>query len=221
MNTITFSKNLRKFRSMKGLSKTELAKRVGVSDVMIGYWESGKNEPRMGKVEMIADVLGVSIDDLLFEETPSGNNLPPNAIPVKGKSWEVPLYGSIAAGVPLEMLRVEEYIEVPEAIAENHPTAFLLKVNGDSMNKIVPNGAYALIDPSEEVNNGDVAAVAVNGQDATLKRFYQLHNTIALEPDSYNPEHVAKLYDSNSEDSANLRLIGKMVWYMSPVNIKY
>jgi repressor LexA len=219
VNTITFAKNLKKFRNQRGLSKTELGKRVGVSDVMVGYWESGKNEPRMGKVEMIADVLDVSIDDLLFEDNTIKSKIPDNAIPVKGNSWEVPLYGSIAAGTPLEMIPVEEYVEIPETVADRYPDSFLLKVTGDSMNKVVPHGAYALIEPCEEVNNGEIAAVTVNGHDATLKRFYQLQNTIALEPDSYNPEHIARLY--NSEEASTLRVIGKMVWFMSPLNIKY
>lgn len=66
MTKINFSNNLTRFREAKGLSKEELGERIGVSGVTIGYWESGRNEPRMGKVELIAQVLNVDIDDLLF-----------------------------------------------------------------------------------------------------------------------------------------------------------
>lgn len=221
MNTIIFSENLKKFREQKGLTKSELAKRVGVSDVTIGYWESGKNEPRMGKVELIAGVLGVSIDDLLFGGTSFAVPIIAKKLAAKGESGHLPLYGSIAAGLPLEMVPVDDYVEVPKTIADRYPGAFLLRVNGDSMNKIVPNGAYAVIIPCDEINNGEIAAVAVNGNDATLKRFYRLNNSIALEPDSYNPEHVAKLYDMNIEDASTLKVIGKMVWFMSPFDAKY
>lgn len=131
-----------------------------------------------------------------------------------------PLYGSIAAGTPIEMLTVEDYIEVPKNIALKYPKAFLLKINGDSMNKVIPNNSYALINPQEEVNNGDVVAVAINGYDATLKRFYKLQNTTVLEPDSYNSEHVAKTFNG-LENEPKLRVIGKMVWFMSGFDMKY
>lgn len=89
------------------------------------------------------------------------------------------------------------------------------------MNKVVPNGAYALIDPymGEEPVNGDVVAIQVNGYEATLKRFFRLPNTIVLEPDSYNPEHTAQ--NLTVPEMETLRVIGKMVWYMSPPNAKF
>ncbi|MNI83995.1 LexA repressor [compost metagenome] len=118
------------------------------------------------------------------------------------------------------MIPVEDYIDVPRTIVEQYPDAFLLKVNGDSMNKIVPNGTYALVTPCKEVVNGDIVAVAVNGYDATLKRLYKLQNTTVLEPDSYNPDHEAQTYKSGDEDSV-IQIIGKMVWFMSPYNIKF
>ncbi|ETK29926.1 hypothetical protein ERIC1_1c34850 [Paenibacillus larvae subsp. larvae DSM 25719] len=216
MNTINFAKNLKKLRTEKGVTKSELARRIGVSDVMVGYWESGKNEPRMGKVEMIAEVLGVTTDDLLFDADTAKE-----FIPVKGRSCQVPLYGSIAAGIPLEMIQVDEYIEIPEYMCVSYPKAFLLKVSGDSMNKIVPNGSYALIDPCTEVTNGEVAAVVVNGSEATLKRFYKLQNTIVLEPDSYNPDHVAKTFNVSEDTNTTIKILGKMIWFMAPFDVKF
>lgn len=68
MKKINFSGNLKKYREAKGLSKEELGSRLGVSGVTVGYWEAGRNEPRMGKVEQIAEVLDVTTDDLLFED---------------------------------------------------------------------------------------------------------------------------------------------------------
>src|SRR5690606_33769706 len=58
--------NLKRIREWRKLTKEELGERVGVSGVTIGYWETGRNEPRMGKVQQIADVLNVDLDDLLF-----------------------------------------------------------------------------------------------------------------------------------------------------------
>ncbi|MEC0234034.1 helix-turn-helix transcriptional regulator [Paenibacillus kribbensis] len=70
MAVIYFKENLKRFREDRGWSKEELGERVGVSGTMIGYWEKGTNEPRMGKVQMIANVLGVDTDELLFQSPP-------------------------------------------------------------------------------------------------------------------------------------------------------
>lgn len=221
MNTIGFAENLKKLREAKGWTKAELGKRVGVSDVTIGYWESGKTEPRMGKVEMVAEILGVTTDELLFTTAPAApakNHIKNITFPV-GTSNKVPLYGSVAAGIPLEMMPVNEYIEIPSAIATKYPEAFLLRVNGDSMNRIIPHGAYALVDPCESVNNGEIAAVTVDGDEATLKRFFRLHNSIALEPDSYNPDHGVKIFDNNN--MIPVKVIGKLVWFMAAPNFKF
>lgn len=66
MKQIRFAENLKRIREWRGLTKEELGERIGVSGVNIGYWETGRNEPRMGKVEQIAEILNVSTDDLLF-----------------------------------------------------------------------------------------------------------------------------------------------------------
>lgn len=208
-----------------GYTDAEVGRRLGVNRSTIGRWKSGEQSPPLSKIKDIAALFGVNPMVFVDEnanstrEVIAESNETYNAVPTKGTSSKVPLYGSIAAGQPLEMIVVEDYIEIPASIAERYPKAFLLRVNGDSMNKIVPNGAYALIEPTEEIKNGEVAAVTVNGYDATLKRFFRLQNTVALEPDSYNKDHVAKIY--NSDEVSSLKVIGKMVWYMSPFNAKY
>lgn len=206
MTEINFAENLKRLRENKGLSKAELARRVGVSDVTVGDWEKGKISPRMGKVELIADTLGVTTDDLIFGMNSNDSKL-------------VPLYGSIAAGTPIEMIQADEFIEIPEYISQRYPGSYLLKINGDSMNRIIPQGSYALISPTQDVSNGDAAVISINGKDATLKRFYKLQNTIVLEPDSYNPEHQAVSFQST--DNLQLKILGKMVWFMAPYNQKF
>lgn len=66
MKDINFASNLKRFRERMELSKEELGQKLGVSGATIGYWESGRNEPRMGKLENIAETLGVTTYELLF-----------------------------------------------------------------------------------------------------------------------------------------------------------
>lgn len=215
-----FSRVFSELADKSGYTDAELARRLKVNRSTIGRWKNGELSPKLPALKSIADLF--QVNPLIFvDDKYKQSSLPKEAIPVKGKSISVPLYGSIAAGIPLEAIPVEEYIEIPEDVGSWYPNAFLLRVNGDSMNKVVPNGAYALIDPynGEDVGNGDVVAVQVNGYEATLKRFFKLHNTVVLEPDSYNPDHVAQNFTSPETD--NLRIMGKMVWFMSPPNTKF
>ena len=130
---------------------------------------------------------------------------------------DVPLYGSIAAGMPIEMTPVEDTYPVPCAVMEKHPDAFLLKIEGESMNRILPNGCYALIEPCSTVeHNNDPYAVCVNGYDATVKRVRKLNNGFELIPDSNDPTYAKKTFNYNEPDTQTITVIGRVVYYVLP-----
>ena len=69
-----------------------------------------------------------------------------------GKGFiDVPLFGTIDAGMSIEIAAIEDAFPIPVRVHEKYPDAFLLKVVGESMNKILPNGCYALVDPCKDV----------------------------------------------------------------------
>lgn len=130
---------------------------------------------------------------------------------------EVPLYGSIAAGTPIEMIPVDETHPVPAKVMDKYPEAFLLRVKGRSMDKVLPDGCYALIDPCEEVERDNQPhAVCVNGYDATIKRVRNLANGIELDPDSTDPTFKPSIYDYGDENTEEITIIGRVVYYVLP-----
>lgn len=140
---------------------------------------------------------------------------------VKGVSTysfiEIPLYGSIAAGTPIEMIESNGTHPVPKKVAENYPGSFLLKVKGSSMNRVLPDGCYALIDPCEDVERDNQPyAVCVNGYDATIKRVHKLANGFELVPDSTDPTYKAKVYDYGEPETETVTVIGRVVYYVLP-----
>lgn len=219
---MTIGERIKKRRKELKLSVDALADRLGKNRATVYRYESDEidNMP-LSVLEPLASALHVSPAHLIGWEEPDTKltGMPEHTL--IATSRQVPLYGSIAAGVPLEMIEVIEYIEIPLNVALRYPKAFLLKVNGDSMNKIIPNGMYALIDPTDDIKNGDPVAVNVDGFEATLKRFYKLHNTIVLEPESYNPEHKPQIFDCTTSECEEIKVIGKMVWFMSPLDSKF
>lgn len=130
---------------------------------------------------------------------------------------DVPLYGSIAAGTPIEMIEIDETHPVPAKVMDKYPDAFLLKVKGRSMDKVLPDGCYALVDPCEEVERENQPhAVCVNGYDATIKRVRNLANGIELDPDSTDPTFKPSIYDYGDENTEEITIIGRVVYYVLP-----
>lgn len=124
-----------------------------------------------------------------------------------------PVYGQISAGIPNW---AEECIEGripidPELMNITNPDeCFFLRVNGESMNKEIKNGAYALIRKTDFVENGDIAAVLVNGFNATLKKFSKQGDLVILEPMSNDPSFTTQVYNKDTEIKVIGKYIGKM-----------
>ena len=103
-----------------------------------------------------------------------------------------PIVGKIAAGQPiLAQENIEGYLPVDPNVygMSTSEDLFYLRVSGESMNKIVKNGDYALIHKQDYADNGDIIVAIVNGDDeATLKRYRRINEElIILEPMSSLP----------------------------------
>ncbi len=131
----------------------------------------------------------------------------------KDKFYMCPVYGQISAGQPNW---AEECIEGrlpidPELMGILNPEEhFFLRVNGESMNNVVKNGAFALIHKQDIVEDGEIAVVLVNGYDATLKRFTKKGDVVVLEPDSNDPSFKTQIYDKNTPIKILGKYVGKM-----------
>lgn len=200
-------------RIAKGWSQQDLAEKLGTTQQTIQRYEAGARDIKSSVLVKLSAALGVTISYLLGMENAS---IPSNAM------TDVPLYGSIAAGTPIEMMEVEDMHPVPTALHDKYPDAFLLKVEGDSMNRILPNGCYALVDPCDDIDySGDPYAVCVNGCDATVKRVRKLNNGFELAPDSNDPTYKPTVYDYGVKGTATVTVIGRVVYYVLPFDWRF
>lgn len=111
----------------------------------------------------------------------------------------LPIIGEVAAGVPgYAEERVESYATRLQDLLDIREGDFLLRVRGDSMIGIgIYPGDYVVIHPtSVEPQNGEVALVAVPGEDtATLKRWQRHNGTVTLH--SENPAYAPMTYHTS------------------------
>ena len=103
---------------------------------------------------------------------------------------ELPLVGSVAAGLPIEALEVPEGVSVPAELA-GRGESFVLRVKGDSMvGEGILDGDLIVVEKVERVENGALAVVLIRGEEATVKRFYQETNMVRLRPSNPAMEDI-------------------------------
>ena len=196
-------------RTAKGWTQSDLAKKIGTTQQQIARYESGENDVKSSVIIKMSEALGVTISYLLGLGEDSG------VIQMRrSPSHPMPVVGRIAAGTPREA--IYQTGDAPESLWEAHSGGFWLIVSGNSMNRLFAEGTLVLIDPDEEVRNGDVAVVFVNGDDATLKRVYFDGETVRLHPESYDPEYIDRVIDRSDPDAPDVRIVGKAVSYAAP-----
>jgi repressor LexA len=119
---------------------------------------------------------------------------PPRAMPVEVHAIELPVMGRIAAGVPIEAISEESHrVAVPGQMLSGKGHHYALEVKGDSMiDAGINDGDIVVIRETGTADNGDIVVALVEDQEATLKRFRQQGNTVALE--AANPAYETRLY---------------------------
>ncbi len=105
----------------------------------------------------------------------------------------LPLYGRIAAGLPIEALRDSgESFEVPAAMLGNGEH-YALEVAGDSMEGLgILDGDTVIIRRGDTAENGTVVVALVDENEVTLKRLRRRGNSIALE--AANPRYETRIF---------------------------
>jgi repressor LexA len=109
-----------------------------------------------------------------------------------GAVRELPLFGYIAAGRPLDVEVSDEMIAVPEHLTSRGEN-YVLKVRGDSMvDDGILDGDLVIISRRERADNGEMVVANINGE-VTLKRLYREGERVRLQPaNSYmNPIYAA------------------------------
>ena len=201
-----FAKKLSRLLSDRGITQAELAGIMGVAASSVSAWCNGEKMPRMDKVEWIARYFNVMKTELLEDVSL------PNNISLIHKMKKVPLIGNIACGTPiLAEENITDYIDLPGHIRAD----YALTCRGDSMiNAGIRDGDVVYIRKQEAVENGQIAAVLVGDDEATLKRFYLMDGKITLNAE--NPAYPPMVYVG--EEIRAVHVIGLAIAFTHVIN---
>ena len=191
--------NLKAARKAKGLTQSEVAHAIGLTQNGYSYWENGKTKIDKDQLLKLAGLFDVSVDYLL------GNTASPSAHGIK-----IPVLGDVAAGIPIEAVEnIVDYEEIDAALASTGEF-FGLRIKGDSMEPRIREGDVVIVRKQSTADTGDTAVVLVNGDSATVKR-------IKKEPDGdlwlipNNPAYDTRHYTPEEIQNLPVSVIGKVV----------
>lgn len=205
---------IKKYRASHNLSLRAFAQKSGLSYGYIYMLEKNINpktqkpiKPTLEAIKGVAYGLDVSVDDLLKMLDDDQEFIINTDNTYYNDVKQIPLLGKIQAGVPTTMFAdVIDYIDIPADMARGNKELFALKTKGKSMEPNFIEGDILIFEKTEDCENGQFCAVAVNGDDATFKKVTKIDTGIMLQP--LNPAFETKFYTNDQIDSLPVTIIG-------------
>lgn len=194
-----------------GMTMKELAEKVGVSEGTVSRWESGEIENmRRNVIVSLAKALKLTPAVLMGWNDPEPSSitytLPPShgedsvMVPVPG-GYRIPVLGKVVAGVPINAVTdISGFEEIPEQMGRAGEF-FALEIKGRSMEPTLHEGDVVIVRQQPEVENGEIAIVLINGDEATVKEVKESpegltligHNVAIYTPHFYNRKEIEAL----------------------------
>ena len=206
-----FKDRLNEALDMRNMTAAELSRLSGVNEGAISQYRKGSYKANQQSLEKIAKALNVSIPWLMGADVKSDVITIPNhanIFPIETK--KIPLLGKIAAGQPVMAEECfDSYVQCGNFIKAD----FCLRVQGDSMiNARIYDGDIVFIHQQPEVENGEIAAVAIDDA-VTLKRVYFADDSVMLRAE--NPKYKPMIFTKN--DCLSFRILGKAVAFQGDI----
>lgn len=218
---------IKQFRESRGMTQDSLAQKLNTTRQSISRYESGERKANQDLLFDLADLFNVKVDDFFPPrniDTPQINEESESYNTNRIESYDFFDVG-IAAGAIEQIDRIYleedevEQIEIADEILGKYAgriDIFFTRINGDSMNKIIPNGSLIAVKRIEEVedfSNDDLVLFSYqNG--FSVKRFFNDSDSKQL---IFSPESNRRDFHDivvPYEYASELKILGKVVMYI-------
>lgn len=206
-------KNIRNRRLELGWSQSKLAELMGYTDrSSISKLEGGNVDISLTKIIEMSKILNISPLELMGIENNEVKEYEENKNNIK-----IPYVNTyVSAGIPSSVDACYEYklYDIPDFFLgkyKSNKDLMILRVNGESMNKIIPDGSYIIISKDlSKLKNGDI--VVFNSEyDYSLKYYYDIGDEVLFKPYSYDDSFHEMRYSKND----SIKIEGIVVSYIS------
>ncbi|MCB5222894.1 helix-turn-helix domain-containing protein [Lactiplantibacillus pentosus] len=217
---------MKSIRKQQGISADQLAESIGVSRSTIFRYEKGDIEKM--PIEVVAnvasslhvsliDLMGISNDSISEKITEIVSKLNPdrqqnvynyadNQLKEQnGKVVNLPLVGKSAAN-PTELTYGDVEIEHDDFTDVPHGADTAIRIQGDSMEPLIHDGQIIFYHRQEEVENGEIAIVEIDGDGVTCKQIYYDYTS-----DEVILRSINKKYEPRHVKDDQVRIIGRVI----------
>lgn len=190
-----FKKNFVRLCNERNEPPTLVCRKLGLSSAAFSEWTES-SVPRRTTLEKAAAYFGVSVDVLLGKSE-------------ERRAFRIPVYGKVAAGIPIEA--IEDIEDFEELDARNFPNGeyIALRIAGDSMEPRFRKGDIVIVHLQNDVDNGDIAIVMIGGGDATCKRIKKMPTGVLLI--STNPVYEPMFFSNEEVEQLPVRILGRVI----------
>lgn len=201
---------VKELRKLNNISQQKLASMLNVHQTAISQWETGRTSPDIQTANTMAKLFNVTLDYLLGSEV-STKSTPTSP---KSRATRIPVYGCVAAGIPIEAIDnfdstdPDDWEEIDEHMSKDGEY-FALRIKGDSMEPKMSSGDVVIVRKQPDVENGDVAIVCINGDEATCKKIKKTPEGVMLI--SFNPAYEPMFYSKKQVEELPLTILGRVV----------
>ena len=181
------------------LSQKDFAESIEIAPNRLSQWANDNRQPDNDSWILLSQKLNIPIDDLMGNEK----------FQTKKRGVRIPVYGNVAAGIPLEAVTdIEDWEEIDEDMAARGEF-IALRIHGRSMEPRILDGDVVIVQLQDFIEDGDIGIIFVNGDDATCKKIKKTPKGIMLI--SNNPAYEPMFYSNEDIENLPVRVLGKVV----------
>ena len=212
-----------------GIKQVELSEKTGIPKSAISQYLSGKVKPKQDKVYLMAKALDVS-ELWLMGMIPDTSEDTPNVFSSADMSQYLAVCDTAgafsypyveqpcAAGIPttIEGISNLKKLVIPNMVMgknAGNSHIIIMRVNGESMNKVIPDGAFIAVNTNidiQDLKSKDIVVFKDQFEGYSVKRFQRINHRLVFRPESTNPD----FFDITFNEDENVNIIGKVVTYI-------
>lgn len=184
-------------------TKADVARESGIPYTTFdGLFKKGYEKIKLPTLRAIADYFKVPMEYLANDNISDLKTCELLSNYMVSSKKRIPILGRIPAGSPIIAIeRIEDYEDTDDPEID-----FCLRVTGNSMiGARIYEGDIVYVDMDAEIENGDIVVALVDGENATIKRFYRRGENIVLKPENSTMKEL--VFRPENKD---FRIIGKV-----------
>lgn len=209
------------------LKQKELAKELELSAPLISRIEHGTIKITDSVLSKYANFFDISLSTLRNIRDHNINQkdkiVKNTIIQNKFKIVNAPCFNSLSEYIKFKSDNIENINHIPILLSINDFSSpnnvIVIKMHGDSMNKIIPNQYLMVLDIDKEIENNDVIAYQFKDEDCNVRRLIQTPSYWILVPESYDSNYHPQTIDVNNLKSEKFCILGKVIRVQTDIPI--